>query len=62
MSSSSESEEGEKAVCQGHGLMICYCTRCYVFMGDDNPRQLCRKIYCNASDCWICHLPIMDEN
>jgi hypothetical protein len=27
-----------------------FCVVCYVNMGDDNPRQLCRKTYCPRED------------
>jgi len=30
----------------------CYCLTCNVFMGDDNPRQLCKKSYCDKSELW----------
>jgi dCMP deaminase len=34
---------------------VCYCLTCNVFMGDDNPRQLCRKTYCDNSELWHCY-------
>ena len=30
----------------------CHCTHCYVYMGETNPRQYCRKTYCDYQD-WI---------
>lgn len=30
----------------------CFCVECNVFMGHNNPRQLCDKIYCNNIDIW----------
>jgi deoxycytidylate deaminase len=31
---------------------VCYCLNCNIFMGDNNPRQLCGKTHCKYDDKW----------
>lgn len=34
---------------------VCYCLECNVFMGWNNPRQLCNKLNCNNPNTWYAY-------
>lgn len=47
-------KEGDKAISKGvvasQGPTNNFCTVCFVALGPSNPRQLCRKTYCENAD------------
>lgn len=38
-----------------------FCLRCHTPLGENNPRQYCRKVYCDTDQCYLCDRPIEDE-